>query len=81
MSQIFNRAMLEVARAARGFTQGQLAERAGVTQALISKIENGIVPEPSRETVQSLAAAMRLPEPKESRVSRPESIQDEILGA
>lgn len=63
MSETFNRAMLELARAARGFTQGQLAERVGVTQALISKIENGIIPEPSPETVQALAQAMRLPEP------------------
>jgi len=53
--------MLEVARAARGFTQGELAERAGVTQALISKLENGITIDPTPETVSALADAMRLP--------------------
>jgi Zn-dependent peptidase ImmA (M78 family)/DNA-binding XRE family transcriptional regulator len=61
MAETFNRDMLQVARAARGFTQGELAERAGVTQALISKIENGLTADPSPETVQALCGALRLP--------------------
>jgi Zn-dependent peptidase ImmA (M78 family)/DNA-binding XRE family transcriptional regulator len=61
MSDTFNRAMLEVARTARGFTQGDLATRAGVTQALISKIENGIIVDPTDETVAVLAEALDVP--------------------
>jgi Zn-dependent peptidase ImmA (M78 family)/DNA-binding XRE family transcriptional regulator len=62
MSEPFNRAMLELARAARGFTQGELASQAGVTQALISKLENGITTDPTADTVQALAQALRFPE-------------------
>ena len=61
MAKTFNRDMLQVARAARGFTQGELAERARVTQALISKLENGLTPDPSEETVQALCEALRFP--------------------
>lgn len=61
MANPFNRAMLEVARAARGFTQGELASRAGVTQALVSKIENGITADPTPETVSAFAEALGLP--------------------
>lgn len=61
MSNEFNRAMLQVARAARGFTQGELAERAGVTQALISKLENGLTSDPSPDTVTALSLSLNLP--------------------
>lgn len=61
MTEAFNRDMLQVARAARGFTQGELAERAGVTQALISKLENGLTPDPMSETVEALSRALRFP--------------------
>jgi Zn-dependent peptidase ImmA (M78 family)/transcriptional regulator with XRE-family HTH domain len=61
MTDKFNRAMLQLARAARGFTQGDLASRSGVTQALISKLENGITTDPSPETVDSIASALNLP--------------------
>lgn len=62
MSRTFNRAMLELARAARGFTQGELARRADVTQALISKLENGITVDPTPDTVSALSQALRYPE-------------------
>jgi Zn-dependent peptidase ImmA (M78 family)/DNA-binding XRE family transcriptional regulator len=61
MPETFNRAMLQVARAARGFTQGELAQRAGVTQALISKLENGLTVDPTADTVEALAEALSLP--------------------
>ena len=61
MNDIFNRALLQVARDARGFTQGELAQRAGVTQALISKLENGLTPDPTPETVEALARALNFP--------------------
>lgn len=61
MSGSFNRAMLSVARAARGFTQSSLAKAAGVTQALISKLESGMTPDPTDETIEALANALRVP--------------------
>jgi transcriptional regulator with XRE-family HTH domain len=61
MPHAFNRDMLQLARAARGFTQGELAERAGVTQALISKLENGLTLDPTQETVEALASALDYP--------------------
>ena len=51
----FNRAMLSLARAARGFTQSELAKAAHVTQALISKLESGLTVDPSQETVEAIA--------------------------
>lgn len=61
MTDNFNRALLQVARAARGFTQGELAKRASVTQALVSKLENGLTPDPTPETVEALSAALSFP--------------------
>lgn len=61
MSGHFNRAMLSMARAARGFTQTELAKAAHVTQALISKLEAGLTVDPSQETLDSLAGALRVP--------------------
>lgn len=57
----FNRAMLSLARAARGFTQSELAKAARVTQALISKLESGLTVDPSQETVEAIAKALRIP--------------------
>ena len=62
MAEPINRAMLRMARAVRGFTQGQLAKRASVTQALISKLENGLTTDPTPDTVASLASALGYPE-------------------
>lgn len=61
MASNFNRAMFEVARAAQGFTQSDLARHAGVTQALISKLESGLTVDPAPETVSALASALRVP--------------------
>lgn len=61
MAEIFNRAMFQVARDARGFTQGGLAKQAGVTQALISKLENGLTTDPTSDTVDALAEALSFP--------------------
>lgn len=57
----FNRAMLSLARAARGFTQSELAKAANVTQALISKLEAGLTADPSTDTVEAIAGALRVP--------------------
>lgn len=61
MSGQFNRAMLSLARAARGFTQSELAKTAKVTQALISKLESGLTMDPTPETTEAIAKALRVP--------------------
>ena len=57
---MFNRDMLQLARSARGFTQADAARAAGVTQALVSKIENGLS-EPSDDVVQALSKGLGFP--------------------
>ncbi len=52
--------MLTLAREARGLTQGELAERAKVTQGFVSKAEHGLhTPDPARLT--AFARALNLP--------------------
>lgn len=50
----------KVARQARALSQVQLAESAGVTQGLISRIENGLH-QPSEEVLAKIAGALRFP--------------------
>ncbi len=57
----FNPDMLRIARDRRGLTQASLAADTGVTQALISMLENGIVEQPSDEIVDKLSAALHYP--------------------
>lgn len=57
----FNPEMLKLAREAREFTQSDLATTAKVTQALVSKIENGLIGNPSDDVVQKLSEAVRFP--------------------
>jgi Zn-dependent peptidase ImmA (M78 family)/transcriptional regulator with XRE-family HTH domain len=57
----FNADMLKLARSAREFTQSDLATASGVTQALVSKIENGLTIAPSDDVVEALASALRFP--------------------
>jgi Zn-dependent peptidase ImmA (M78 family)/DNA-binding XRE family transcriptional regulator len=61
VSDGFNADMLRLARDAREFTQADLAKHAGVTQALVSKIENGLITQPSDEVIEKLAAAVKFP--------------------
>lgn len=49
--------VLETARRAQGLTQAELADRAGVTQAALSRYENGLR-EPEAEALGGLAAAL-----------------------
>src|SRR5262249_31911471 len=61
MSELqFNPDMLRLARDSREATQEDLAGLSHVTQALISKIEHGLV-QPSDEVVQKIASALRFP--------------------
>lgn len=56
----FNPDMLRLARDVRETTQGGLAAWSGVTQALISKIENGLT-QPSDEVVEKVSTALKFP--------------------
>jgi transcriptional regulator with XRE-family HTH domain len=53
--------MLRLARDVRGITQAQLASLTSVTQALISKIENGLILNPSEDVVSKLSVTLRFP--------------------
>lgn len=57
----FNADMLKLARDARELTQADLAKAADVTQALVSKIENGLIAQPSDDVVEKLARAVNRP--------------------
>ena len=52
--------MVKDARNAKGLTQLQLAEKVGVSQVQISRIEKGLN-SPSIKTVKALAKALRIP--------------------
>jgi Zn-dependent peptidase ImmA (M78 family)/DNA-binding XRE family transcriptional regulator len=56
----FNPKMLALAREAVGLTQGVLAQQAGVSQALISKIEHGLE-EPSNALLERMGAVCDVP--------------------
>ncbi len=60
MSEDFNADMLDLARGARGMTQADVAAAAGVSQAMLSKIENRLLP-PTPELAEKLASALRFP--------------------
>jgi transcriptional regulator with XRE-family HTH domain len=49
---------LREARKRRGLTQEELEARSGVSQAVISSIERGIVQDPASSTVLKLADAL-----------------------
>jgi Zn-dependent peptidase ImmA (M78 family)/transcriptional regulator with XRE-family HTH domain len=57
----FNPDMLRLARDAREMTQAELATSAGVTQALVSKLEHGLITEPSSEVVTALSDSLKFP--------------------
>ncbi len=61
VSAAFNPAMLQLARSARGLTQEEVAKTSGVTQALLSKIENRLIEAPSGEVVDALSRALGFP--------------------
>lgn len=48
-------------REAKGLKQVELARRAGISESLLSRIENGQVKRPSFETVRRLADALDTP--------------------
>jgi transcriptional regulator with XRE-family HTH domain len=50
--------LLREYREARGFTQGELASRAGITQSAVSQIESGVRPNPNIMTLRLLEEAL-----------------------
>jgi transcriptional regulator with XRE-family HTH domain len=52
--------MVKDARTAKGLTQLQLADKVGISQVQISRIEKGLN-SPSIKTVKALAKALRIP--------------------
>jgi Zn-dependent peptidase ImmA (M78 family)/DNA-binding XRE family transcriptional regulator len=60
MANTFNPGMLQVARQLRAKSQQDLAEAAGISQAKLSKIENGLV-QPDDSVAAKLAGALTLP--------------------
>ena len=61
VSDLFNPAMLQLARCARSLTQEEVAKKSGVTQALLSKIENRLIETPSIDVINALADALGFP--------------------
>ncbi len=60
MPDEFNADMLDLARGARGLTQAEVAQAAHVSQAMLSKVENRLLP-PSAELAERLADALHFP--------------------
>jgi Zn-dependent peptidase ImmA (M78 family)/transcriptional regulator with XRE-family HTH domain len=69
MSSTFNPEMLLLARQLRTLSQAEVADRSGVSQAQISKVEHGLS-DPSSETVAKLANALGLPDSFFSQLDR-----------
>jgi Zn-dependent peptidase ImmA (M78 family)/DNA-binding XRE family transcriptional regulator len=57
----FNNDMLRLARDAREVTQSDLAQATGFTQALVSKLENGLIGQPSDEVVEKICTTLKFP--------------------
>jgi Zn-dependent peptidase ImmA (M78 family)/DNA-binding XRE family transcriptional regulator len=62
VDRVFNADMLKLAREARELTQTELADKSEVTQAFISKLENGLNTQPGDEALQRLSEVLRFPE-------------------
>lgn len=68
---LFNPDMLRLARDVREFTQVELANKAGFTQALVSKLENGLG-QPSEEVIGKLVEILGFPSSFYSQPDRQE---------
>ncbi|MGJ0426630.1 helix-turn-helix domain-containing protein [Methylocystis sp.] len=60
-SRLFNPDMLRLARDVRELTQAELAEKSGITQAFISKLEHGLNQQPGDEALERIAGALQFP--------------------
>ena len=57
----FNPDMLRLGRDVRQMTQAQLADRSGLTQAFISKLEHGLTLHPGEDAIQQIANVLKFP--------------------
>ncbi|WP_299736041.1 ImmA/IrrE family metallo-endopeptidase [uncultured Roseobacter sp.] len=60
MTATFNQDLLRIARQARGWSQSELSRRAQISQANISKLENGIIG-PSEDVISKLCDTLGFP--------------------
>jgi len=58
---IFNPDMLKLARDTNQLTQAELAKKSGLTQAFMSKLEHGLITQPSEEALNSISSALGFP--------------------
>lgn len=65
---------LAVLREARGLGQVELAEKAGVSQAAISKLESGETKRPSLELIEKVLAGLDLPDVLTYALTRSDSV-------
>jgi len=61
MSTGFNQDLLRIARQARGWSQSELSKRSGVSQANISKLENGLIG-PTDDVLGSVSSTLGFPQ-------------------
>lgn len=61
MSARFNADLLRVARRSRGLSQAELSRQSGVSQAKLSKMENGLI-DPSDDVLERIAPTLRFPQ-------------------
>ncbi|WP_159729988.1 ImmA/IrrE family metallo-endopeptidase [Methylosinus sp. Ce-a6] len=62
MREVFNPALLLLARQYRGASQQQVAKDAGLNQGHYSRIENDLLPDgPSQESIERVASALKFP--------------------
>lgn len=61
MQREFNTGLLRMARQARGWSQAELSRQSGVSQANLSKLENGLIGS-TEDVVGRVAKALRFPE-------------------
>jgi transcriptional regulator with XRE-family HTH domain len=59
--RIYNASTLTELRIQRGWSQGELARRAGVTQSFISKLANGRIESPDMYSLQKIADVLQVP--------------------
>lgn len=59
--ETFNPDMLRLARDVMEFTQSKLAKEAGFTQAFVSKLEHGLITQPSDESMEAISKALKFP--------------------
>lgn len=61
MANQFNPDLLRIARQARGWSQAELSKNSGISQANLSKLENGLIG-PSDDVLESVSRSLQFPQ-------------------